>query len=359
MVDVFLCIFALCFLIILHEAGHMVVAKWCGMRVDRFSMFFGPAIFKFRRGETTYQIGTIPLGGFVQIAGLNPHDDTIAADDPRSYPNRPVWQRLATIFAGPGANYLIAAIMFAALFAVWGVPLESNTPFVAELLPGRPAVAAGLQVDDDIVEVDGKPVNNIREMIAAIDGSQPGCKAPEACRAVQLKVRRQKTPMAFQVRPVRDEGRWIIGITPDERPVFVKVSPGKAVVAGLTYPYEYSVGHLKALGFFMSRWIKRGVAPPVSGPVGIVKQMKKHVARGFHEGAMTIAVISVLLGLFNLLPVPALDGARLMFLAAEGLSRRKVNQRMEGYVHLVGLVLLLCLVLYITFRPGGDVFGGN
>src|SRR5262249_42432879 len=96
-----LAILALGVLIIVHEGGHFLVARLSGMRVDRFSIGFGPKLFSFKRGETVYQIAAIPLGGFVQIAGLNPGDDGMTADDPRAYPNRPVWQRLATIFAGP------------------------------------------------------------------------------------------------------------------------------------------------------------------------------------------------------------------------------------------------------------------
>src|SRR5215471_15029365 len=121
-------ILALGILIIVHEGGHFVIARLSGMRVDRFSIGFGPKILSFKRGETTYQIAAIPLGGYVQIAGLNPGEENIAADDPRAYPNRPAWQRLATIFAGPGTNYLFAAILMVFVYIAFGVPVPGKAP---------------------------------------------------------------------------------------------------------------------------------------------------------------------------------------------------------------------------------------
>src|SRR3954451_7368248 len=115
-----LAILALGVLIIVHEGGHFLIARLSGMRVDRFSIGFGPTLLSFKRGETIYQIALIPLGGFVQIAGLNPGEEGIAADDPRAYPNRPVWQRLATIFAGPGTNYLFAALLMVFVYIAFG-----------------------------------------------------------------------------------------------------------------------------------------------------------------------------------------------------------------------------------------------
>src|SRR6476469_5185352 len=113
---ILLAILALGLLIIVHEGGHFAIARLSGMRVDRFSIGFGPRLFSFQRGETQFQIALIPLGGFVQIAGLNPGEEGIAADDPRAYPNRPVWQRLATIFAGPGTNYIFPALVMVCFY---------------------------------------------------------------------------------------------------------------------------------------------------------------------------------------------------------------------------------------------------
>src|SRR5688572_6859357 len=118
-------IIAIGLLIIVHEAGHYVVARWCKMRVDRFSLGFGPALVKWRRGETDFTIGPIPFGGFVQIAGMTLADD-IDAEDERAYPNRPVWQRFLTIFAGPATNYLFAIVLAFGLVAIGGVEQKQD-----------------------------------------------------------------------------------------------------------------------------------------------------------------------------------------------------------------------------------------
>src|SRR6478609_6327424 len=132
-----LAILALGLLIIVHEGGHFLIARLSGMRVDRFSIGFGPQLFSFKRGDTTYQIAAIPLGGFVQIAGLNPGEENIATDDPRAYPNRPAWQRFATIFAGPGTNYLFAAVLMCVIYLIFGVPQPGKTPLVGGLRDGK------------------------------------------------------------------------------------------------------------------------------------------------------------------------------------------------------------------------------
>src|SRR4051812_17275503 len=125
-----LAILALGLLIVVHEGGHYLVARLSGMRVDRFSIGFGPKLFSFKRGETLFQIAAIPLGGFVQIAGLNPGEEGIEADDPRAYPNRPVYQRLLTIFAGPATNYLFAALVMVVVHLAWGVAESGKIPVV-------------------------------------------------------------------------------------------------------------------------------------------------------------------------------------------------------------------------------------
>src|SRR5437773_1396661 len=150
---ILLAILALGILIIVHEGGHFLVARLSGMRVDRFSIGFGPKLWSVKRGETVYQIAAIPLGGFVQIAGLNPGEEGLAADDPRAYPNRPVWQRLATIFAGPGTNYVFAALVMIVMYMIWGVPVAGPQPVVDALVEGKPAAAAGIQPGDEIVSI--------------------------------------------------------------------------------------------------------------------------------------------------------------------------------------------------------------
>ena len=189
-----LAILALGVLIIVHEGGHFLIARLSGMRVDRFSIGFGPRLFSFKRGETVYQIAAIPLGGFVQIAGLNPGEEGMAADDPRAYPNRPVWQRLATIFAGPATNYIFAAVMLVGIFLAWGVPGLGKAPVVDEVIEHSAAAAAGLQPDDEIKKVDGKKVDDGNQVLPIVNAS--------GGRPIVVDIMRNGKPMAHH----RDAG---------------------------------------------------------------------------------------------------------------------------------------------------------
>ena len=290
-----LAILALGVLIIIHEGGHFLVARLSGMRVERFSIGFGPPLTQFERGGTIFQIGYVPLGGFVQIAGLNPQDDHVAADDPRSYPNRPVYQRLATIFAGPGMNYLFAAVMMAVVYAAFGVPVPGKLPMVTELVDGAPAQAAGLQLGDEVVSVDGHAVKDFNDVGPIIDASKG--------RLIEVMVKREGETQPFKIAPRKDGDRYRIGIGIQPREVFVRAPLARSIAAGLIYPYEVTraIFHNFALIF-------RGKQKAeFSGPVGIVKVLKGQIARGAAEGLSMVAFISVLLGLFNLLT--ALMGA--------------------------------------------------
>ena len=336
-----LAILALGILIIVHEGGHFLIARLSGMRVDRFSIGFGPKLWSFKRGDTVYQIAMIPLGGFVQIAGLNPGEENISADDPRAYPNRPVYQRLATIFAGPGTNYLFAAIVMVFVYLVFGVPVPGKSPLVGGLREGKPAAAAGLQLGDELVAIDGNKVTSIDQVAPLINGSQG--------RPVHIDLLRDGQPKSVDVKAEKDGNDWRIGIEIAPKEEYVKAGVGKAVVEGLRFPYDYSRFILHGFGEIFAGRQKA----EFSGPIGIVKVMKRQIALGFKNTLAIIAIISVYLGLFNLLPLPALDGGRIVFLAWEAISRKRVNQKIEQSVHMVGMFVLLAFILYVTI--GNDL----
>jgi len=335
-------ILALGILIIVHESGHYFVARWSGMRVDRFSIGFGPTLWQFKRGETIFQIAAIPLGGFVQIAGLTPGEEGITDSDPRSYPNRPTWQRLATIFAGPATNYLFAMVVGAIVFLAYGVPgLGKSTAFVHEIQEGTPAFASGLALGDEFVSIDGKPVSETGDVVKVVTASEG--------RALSVQVMRQGQPMTFTVTPTKTDDRYLIGVKLDEKEGWGPCGFGTCIKTAVSFPIIKSGQILSFLWQVITRKQKEA---GFSGPVGIVQVMKDQFKLGLRFALMTMAVISVSLGLFNLLPLPALDGGRIVFLGIELISRRRVNQKIEQGVHTVGMVLLLCLIVYVSF---GDV----
>src|SRR5262250_286379 len=212
-------ILGLSMLIVLHEGGHFLVARLCGMKVERFSIGFGPTLFGFKRGGTTFQVAPILFGGFVQITGMNPSEE-FDKNDPQVYPNRPRWQRLLTILAGPVANYITAFVLMLFVLVVFGA--TTSTQKIVEPKPNKPAAIAGLKSGDVLVRANGQPVSAdapISDVIRAGQG------AP-----VKIEVLRDGKPMSFSVTPERvAPGVLQVGIEigpTDER---VKVGFGEAL----------------------------------------------------------------------------------------------------------------------------------
>jgi regulator of sigma E protease len=340
MLSIVVAIVGLGLLIVLHEGGHFLVARLCGMRVERFSIGFGPTLLGFKWGGTTFQIAPIPLGGFVQITGLNPNEE-FDRNDPSVYPNRPRWMRLLTILAGPAANYFTAFVLMLVVLLAYGMP--SKTQKIVEPAPGKPAMVAGLRAGDVLVAANGQPVSAeapISDVIRAGGG------AP-----VKIDVMRDGHPMAFVVTPERQSsGIYQVGIQigPIDERTPVKV--GAAVKEAVVYPYYTSIGILGGL----YDMIRGRVQPDLEGPIGITKKIAKAADRGAVDFLGIIIVLSVYLGLFNLLPLPALDGGRALFLGIESVTRKRVNPRIEAAVHTAGFVLLLGVLVIVSFK---DIFG--
>ena len=317
-------------LIAAHEAGHLALARMMGMRVETFSLGFGPRIWGFRHGETDYRLSALPLGGYCKIAGFTP-DDPAAQDpsDPGSYMNKPAWRRFLVIAAGPGVNYLVAFLIIAALYASHGF-LDLTTTRV-EVIPGGPAAAAGLQTSDQVVAVDGVPVDSFDDLRRELQKRDAG--AQRRVEVLRGGVRRE-----FTVRP--ENGT--ISVKLDR--VMVRLPFAEAVPRALHDVWALNAATVGALWDALRG---KGTAS-LAGPIAIVRQASAEVKRGIADFASILANISVGLALFNFLPVPALDGGRLVFLGVELITRRKVNQRLESVVHVVGLLLLLGLLVSVV-----------
>jgi regulator of sigma E protease len=346
-----LAILSLGVLIIIHEGGHFLAARLSGMRVERFSIGFGPTLLSFTRGGTIFQIAAIPLGGYVQIAGLNPDEaegadgvEPMAPDDPRLYRNRPVWQRLATIFAGPATNYLFAMVAFLFVFGIWGIPVEGTRPIVGSVQVGKPASLAGLEPGDEIKKIDELDITESAQVSATI-GKSGG-------KEVRLELVRDGRPLTIRVTPQRDGERYLIGIAMAHKEEWIKPGLGEQLTAAITFPFEKSAHVLSFLG----QVVTGRQEAKFSGPVGIVKEMKKQIVLGAKYAVHVAGLISVFLGLFNLLPLPALDGGRLVFLLWELISRRRVNERIEQTIHTVGMVALIGFMIYVTIRNDSGLF---
>ena len=198
-------VLAVSLLIVLHEAGHFLAARRCGMRVERFSVGFGPVVAAFRRGETEFVVSALPLGGYVRIAGMSPGDDVDPADR-RAYANQAAWRRFLVIVAGPAANYVTAVLVAAALLATIGLRAPDPAPRVGALVPDMPAAAAGLLPGDRILSVAGAPVDSFRALVVELQ-RHPG-------ERIMLEVERGAERLALPITPRDDGGVGRVGFSP-------------------------------------------------------------------------------------------------------------------------------------------------
>ncbi|HEY6179662.1 MAG TPA: M50 family metallopeptidase [Kofleriaceae bacterium] len=338
---------ALGFLIVVHEGGHYFVARWCRMRIERFSIGFGPGVVKkvSKKTGTTFQLAPIPFGGFVEIRGMNIAED-VDPDDPYAYPNRPVWQRFLTIFAGPATNYLSAIVLAMALYTCHGVDVP-HWYGVGRAMPDYDAYGK-LEPGDRIIKVNGVPLYvdsgpSLTERINASNG------AP-----IALTLERDGKPLEVSVKPKQEKDSagktmWRIGVAYEKQELVVGVGVVDAAQRALVYPIEQT----KAIGRALYGIVFGSEKADPGGPIRMVEEFYRAFSAGIVPGINLLMMLSVYLGLFNLLPIPALDGGRLVFLVYEMVTRRRANPKIETMVHMAGIMALgvvMLVVLYIDLR---------
>lgn len=332
-------VFAFGIVVFVHEFGHFIVAKKSGVKVDRFSFGLGPEMFGFQWGETRYCVAWIPLGGEVRMAGeMEPGGDPALIKDSREFYAKPWYRRIPIVVAGPAMNYVLAYVLFSFVFLLWGQPKPSSEPVVGDVVEAFPAQAAGLLAGDRIVQVNGQPVSTWTEVADTIHQN------PET--SVDLSVvRGNGETMAFQVVPRRDpaSGVGLIGISPAV--LYSSLPLGEALLAGGQQTVFWTRHTLTYLGDKIVHRQK----PELSGPLGIASIISKSTRSGIQDYLFLIALISLGIGLFNLFPIPMLDGGHLVFFLWEGIFRKPVSRRVVQGANVVGLSLLLGILVFATF----------
>ena len=321
-------------LIIPHELGHFWAAKRCGMKVHRFSFGLGPKLWGFKKGETEYSISVLPLGGYVKIAGMEPKD----RDLENGFYRKPLKNRILVLSAGSVMNYLVAIILFSLVFMMGFQTLNLEEAVVGEVKKDSPAALASLLPGDKILKINGQEVKGWEEMALAIKDSRQ--------TVLKLEVQREKKVFSIQVRPTFDPqlNKKIIGISPLQ--VFTRYSPLIALVKGTQRTFFITKLILSALGGM----IMGKVPAQFVGPVGIAGIIGQSVKMGLTSLFSLAALLSINLGLFNLFPIPALDGGRLLFLAVEGVRGKAPDLEKEELVHYIGFIILITLILLITYQ---------
>lgn len=321
-------IFVFGILIFAHELGHYLAARVNGIKVLELAIGFGPRIIGWKRKDVDYSWRLFPLGGFVRLLGENPNE----AGTPDSFARKALWRRATVLLAGATMNLLLSLVLFFIIFFfMLGVP-RTDLPLVGAITPGMPAGQAGLQAGDEIVMIDGQPINNWDDVVANIE-KRPG-------EEITLVLKRGEAIFEAAVVPklIPQTGRGMIGIAPPVQ---------KYDLAG---SFSLSISRFATILLSMYQVLTGRMPLDIAGPVGIIIIVGEAAATGFINLLMLAAVISISLGIINLLPIPALDGGRLLFLAIEGIRGRPVDPEKEGFVHFIGFALLILLILFVTYH---------
>jgi regulator of sigma E protease len=331
-------------LIVFHEFGHFIVAKLSGVGVLTFSVGFGPKLWVKKVGETEYALSAFPLGGYVKMVGEDPDEQVQQADIDKSFAHKSLLTRTAIVFAGPGFNLLLAVLLLMVVFTFYGVPVMSTQ--ISGVEKDSPAEIAGLMKGDRIVAIDGVPVDEWEELSQKIKGS--------GGKPLHLQIRRGDEIISVTVQPSKREGRtifgepkedWVIGI--GSQVTIEKGNPGLAVVRGVQQTFEYSKLTLLAL----YKMIVGDVSPRnIGGPILIAQMAGQQAQEGLGTFLAFLAVLSINLGVLNLLPVPVLDGGHLVFFAVEAIIRKPVSVKYREMAQQVGICILVLLMVYAFYN---------
>lgn len=320
--------------VMLHEFGHFTVAKLSGIKVNEFSIGMGPKLFQKQKGETAYSLRALPIGGYVAMEG-----EEESSHDPRSFNNAPILKRMAVVLAGAFMNFILAFLAFTIIFSIVGY--GSNE--IDKVIKDSPAEIAGLKAGDIIIEIDKVKTKDIYEINSLISDKKD--------EEINLKISRNGENLDINLKPRYSEENkmYLIGITSK-----LKQSFFKSIELGAKRTGEMSLMILKSLKMIFDGSFK---IEYLSGPVGVVQMIGSESSKGFLNFLQILALISVNLGVFNLLPIPALDGGKFLFLLIEALRGKPINEKFEQGLSLIGISLLFSLMIYVTiFNDIGRLF---
>lgn len=356
-------LFVLTVVVFVHEMGHYLVGRWCGIGVNAFSIGFGPELIGFNdRHGTRWKLSAIPLGGYVKFVGdMNATStpdqgamDALSAEQRKiAFHTQPVWKRALTVFAGPAFNFLLTIAVFTVMFAVYGKYVSE--PVVAEVRPDSPAAAAGIQPGDRFVSVDGAPVESFTDVQRLVSG--------RAGDPIVFVVSRDGGEVTVTATPEVMEQTdalgnvvklGVIGVvsTPESgQPRQVSFTPAGALVEAVE-----DTGYIIArTGQFLKRFVVgREDKCQLGGPIKIAKISGQAAKLGFEWVVQLVAMLSVGIGILNLLPIPPLDGGHLVFYGLEAIKGRPVSEKAMEAVYRVGLFLVLAFMVFVFWN---DLFG--
>lgn len=320
--------------VMLHEFGHFTVAKLSGIKVNEFSIGMGPKICQKKKGETFYSLRALPVGGYVAMEGEEEN-----SHDPRAFNNVHILKRMAVVLAGAFMNFVLAFIAFSIIFSVVGY--GSNK--IDKIVENSPAQIAGLKKGDEIISIDGKKTKDIYDINSIISENKN--------KEMNFTISRMGNTMEYKITPEfsSENNMYLIGITAK-----LDHSIIKSISLAFDRTLEISKMILQSIKMMFSGSFKLEY---LSGPVGVVQVIGSESSKGFLNFLQILGLISVNLGVFNLLPIPALDGGKFLFLLIEALRGKPIDEKIEQGLSLIGISLLFSLMIYVTiFNDIGRLF---
>jgi regulator of sigma E protease len=339
-------------IVFVHELGHFLAAKWFGVGVERFSLGFGPKLLSKRVGETEYLLSAVPLGGYVKMVGEEIGEEVDPDTQRWSFAHKPVSKRFLIVFAGPFSNFLWAFIIFSVTFLSFGVNLPIDAPTIGGVVPNLPAQKAGLERGDEVLSVSGSAVKTWEELAKQIQQSQG--------QETRLSVKKAKDGQTVElvVKPeLRDDPmggstKYAIGITPDSRQEAVSFT--QAVQLGAQETWSWT----KLIAGSLVKLVRGEVsAKELGGPILIAQVAGQQARLGLDYLLRFAAIINVNLAVFNLLPIPVLDGGHLLFFSIEMLLGRPLSMRSREMAWRVGFLVIVMLIVLVFYNDIARLVG--
>jgi len=336
-------------LIFVHEFGHFLLAKLFGVKVLKFSLGFGHKLVGRQWGETEYLISAFPLGGYVKMYGEQQGEEVLPAEAHRSFSHKPVWQRFGIVFGGPLFNLVFAVVLFFCIFASAGLPEPVDSTRIGEVSAGSVAEQVGLKAGDQVRSLNNQPTTSWAQVSDGIKDSRG--------QAVTLVVERQGEELRFTATPTMQPmknlfgeavgERFMLGIVRSDELRYKKVGIIESASAALIQ--TWNLCSLTIMGIF--KMVQRVIpASELGGPIRIAEIAGQHLEAGWMNLLYFMGLLSVNLGILNLLPIPVLDGGHLVFLSLEAIRRRPLNDRTMEISQKIGIAILGSLMVFVFYN---------
>jgi regulator of sigma E protease len=327
---IIMAILAFSLLVIIHELGHFTLAKLNGVKVHEFSLGMGPKLFGIKGKETEYLIKAFPIGGYVKMEG-----EESGSNDPRAFSNKTPWQKLSIVSAGAIMNLILAVVLFAIVGASQGN--ISPLPIIGEVVADSPAMHAGIKAGDKITKINKVNIDKWEQVLKEISNNKG--------KSMDIEILRDAKVKEISVTPLKNakENRFMIGIAGLRE----KMSFGETVGYGFNQTIDTAK---QTFGFFGSLFRGKVSANDVGGPISIMRISTMAAQSGIINLVMLTALLSVQLGIFNIIPFPALDGGWIIILLFEIISGKKLDENKVGTVNYIGFMILMAIMVLVVIK---------